>query len=118
MAEAPLARAAASRAAAYRGMVSEGAGLPTFHSWVGGREVEVRAGARPAVNPATGESFAQAAFPAWSRTSFRETRCLLDRLREAVVGEADEIARLIEREQGKPFAEAHAAEVLPSLDRV
>ena len=114
-------------------MVSEGAGLPTFHSWVGGREVEGRAGARPAVNPATGESFAQAslldaaqagealaaaqaAFPAWSRTSFRERARLLDRLREAVVGEADEIARLIEREQGKPFAEAQAAEVLPSLD--
>ena len=30
--------------------------------------------------------------------------------------EADEIARLIEREQGKPFAEALAAEILPSLD--
>jgi acyl-CoA reductase-like NAD-dependent aldehyde dehydrogenase len=107
--------------------------LPTFHSWVGGREVEGRAGLRPAVNPATGEAFAQAslleaaqageavaaaqaAFPAWSRTSFRERTRLLDHLRQAVVDEADEIARLIEREQGKPFAEALAAEILPSLD--
>jgi len=59
---------------------------------------------------------AQAAFTAWSRTSFRERVRLLDRLREAIVDEADDIARLIEREQGKPFAEALAAEVLPSLD--
>ena len=112
---------------------TQGAGLPTFHSWVGGREVEGRAGLRPAVNPATGEAFAQAslldaaqageavaaaqeAFPAWSRTSFRERTRLLDRLRQAVVAEADELARLIEREQGKPVAEALAAEILPSLD--
>jgi succinate-semialdehyde dehydrogenase/glutarate-semialdehyde dehydrogenase len=108
-------------------------GLPTFHSWVGGREVEGRAGLRPVVNPATGEAFAQAslleaaqagdavgaaegAFPAWSGTSFRERAFVLDRLRQAIVDEADEIARLIEREQGKPAAEALAAEVLPSLD--
>jgi acyl-CoA reductase-like NAD-dependent aldehyde dehydrogenase len=111
----------------------ENTGLPTLHSWVGGREVEGRAGLRPAVNPATGEAFAQAtlldadqaaqavaaaqaAFPAWSRTSFRERACLLDRLREAIVDEADDLARLIEREQGKPFAEALAAEILPSLE--
>jgi succinate-semialdehyde dehydrogenase/glutarate-semialdehyde dehydrogenase len=111
----------------------ETAGLPTFHSWVGGREVEGRGGLRPAVDPATGETFAQAslldgaqaadavaaaqaAFPGWSRTSFRERARLLDRLREAIVDDADDLARLIEREQGKPFAEAMAAEVLPSLD--
>lgn len=114
-------------------MGAEGAGPPTLHSWVGGRQVEGRAGLRPAASPATGEAFgqasvldasqageavaaAQAAFTAWSRTSFRERTRLLDRLRQAIVDEADEIARLIEREQGKPFAEALAAEVLPSLD--
>jgi len=114
-------------------MGTEGAGLPTFHSWVGGREVEGRAGVRPAVAPARGETFAQAslldaaqageavaaaqaAFPAWSRASFRDRARLLDRLRQAIVDEADEIARLIEREQGKPPAEALVAEVLPSLD--
>jgi succinate-semialdehyde dehydrogenase/glutarate-semialdehyde dehydrogenase len=108
-------------------------GLATFHSWAFGREVEGRAGLRPATNPATGEPFAQAslldaaqageaiaaaqaAFPAWSRTSFAERARLLDRWRHAIVDEADAIARLIEREQGKPAAEALAAEVLPSLE--
>src|SRR5512134_766965 len=117
-------------------MATETAAEPSiacFHSWVGGREVEGRGGTRAAVNPATGEAFARAslldaaqageavaaaasAFPAWSRTSFRERSLLLDRLRQAIVDEADEIARLIEREQGKPFAEALVAEVLSSLD--
>jgi len=113
---------------------AESAGaLPLHHSWIAGREVEGRAGERTAVDPATGRAFAraslldaaqagsalaaaQAAFPAWSRTSFRERTHLLDRLREAIVDEADELARLIEHEQGKPFAEALVAEVVPSLD--
>ena len=109
------------------------AGLATFHSWVGGREVEGRAGLRPATNPATGETFGQAslldaaqageamaaahaAFPAWSRTGFAERARLLERWGQAIVDEADAIASLIEREQGKPAAEALAAEVLPSLE--
>src|SRR5512139_2925196 len=108
-------------------------GLASFHSWVAGREVAGRGGVRPAVDPATGEPFAQAtlldaaqadeaigaahaAFPAWSRTTFAERRRLLDRLREAILAHADELAALIEREQGKPIAEARVAEVLPSLD--
>src|SRR4249920_1084381 len=99
-----------------------GSGLATFHSWVGGREVEGGGGLRTATNPATGEPFAQAslldaaqaseaigtahaAFPAWSRTSFSERARLLDRWRQAIVDEADDIAGLIEREQGKPAAE-------------
>jgi len=114
-------------------MATGGTSLPTFHSWVGGREVEGRAGLRASASPSSGEPFAQsslldaaqagdaiaaaqAAFPSWSRTSFRERTRLLDRLRQAVVAEADELARLIEREQGKPAAEALAAEILPSLD--
>jgi acyl-CoA reductase-like NAD-dependent aldehyde dehydrogenase len=113
-------------------MGAESAGLPTLHSWVGGREVEGRAGTRPVSNPATGEAFARAslldagqaadavgaasaAFPAWSRTSFRERTRLLDRLRQAIVDEADDVARLIESEQGKPFAEALTVEVFSSL---
>ena len=109
------------------------AGLATFHSWVGGREIEGRGGHRAATNPATGKPFAQAslldaaqageaiaaahaAFPAWSRTSFAERARLLDRWRQAIVDEADAIASLVEREQGKPAAEALSAEVLPSLD--
>jgi succinate-semialdehyde dehydrogenase/glutarate-semialdehyde dehydrogenase len=108
-------------------------GPATFHSWASGRELEGRGGLRAVVNPSTGEPFAQAslldaaqagvaigaaqaAFPGWSRTSFAERVRLLDRWREAIVQEADAIAALIEQEQGKPAAEALAAEVLPSLD--
>ena len=107
--------------------------LPTFHSWIAGREVEGRAGRRPAVSPADGEPFASAslldepqaaevvaaareAVPSWSRTTTRERSRALLRLREALVHEADAIAALVEREQGKPAAEAHAAEILPSLE--
>ena len=113
--------------------VAPASALASYHSWVAGREVEGRAGVRAAVDPATGEPFAQAtlldaaqageamaaahaAFPAWSRTTFAERRRLLDRLREAILAHADELAELIEREQGKPVAEARVAEVLPSLD--
>jgi succinate-semialdehyde dehydrogenase/glutarate-semialdehyde dehydrogenase len=107
--------------------------LPAHHSWIGGREVEGRAGWRVSVDPSTGTAFARAslldasqagealerardAFPRWKRTSVRQRSRALLSLREAVLAEADEIARLIQREQGKPTAEAHAAEVLPSLD--
>jgi acyl-CoA reductase-like NAD-dependent aldehyde dehydrogenase len=107
--------------------------LPLFHTWVAGREVEGRAGRRAAVNPADGRPFAEAslldaaqagealaaaaaAFPAWRRTSFRERSESLQRLRQAVLAEAEDVAALIEREQGKPVAEAHAAEVLPALE--
>jgi succinate-semialdehyde dehydrogenase/glutarate-semialdehyde dehydrogenase len=110
-----------------------GRGLETLHSWVAGQPLEGRGGLRTAVDPATGEAFAQAslldaaqaggalgaardAFPAWSRTSFAERARLLDRWREVIVDEASQLARLVEREQGKPAAEALAAEVLPSLE--
>ena len=107
--------------------------LETFHSWVAGQPLPGRGGLREATNPATGEPIgqaslldaaqaasalaaAQAAFPAWSRTSFAERVRLVDRWRQAVVDEADAIARLVESEQGKPAAEALAAELLPSLE--
>jgi acyl-CoA reductase-like NAD-dependent aldehyde dehydrogenase len=103
------------------------------HSWIGNREVEGRAGARPAINPATGQAFAetslldaaqmsealaaaQRAFPAWSALSFRERGALLLKARTAVVEEADAIAALIATEQGKPAAEAHAVEIFPALE--
>jgi acyl-CoA reductase-like NAD-dependent aldehyde dehydrogenase len=107
--------------------------LPVHHSWVAGRELPGRGGTRPVVDPATEQAFAatslldaaqateavavaQAAFPAWSGTSFRERARLVDRLRQAVVDEADALAALVQREQGKPAAEAYAAEILPSLE--
>lgn len=106
---------------------------PLHHSLIGGREVEGAAGRRPVVNPATGAPFAlaslltaeqagaalasaRAAFPAWSALSFAERGRFLLKLREAVVTQADDIARLIAREQGKPPPEAQMAEIFPVLE--
>jgi len=108
------------------------AGLPLHHSLIGDREVEGAAGRRPALNPASGQAFAEstlltaeqasgavaaawAAFPAWSALPFRERGQLLLALRAAVVTQADDIAALIAREQGKPAAEAHMVEIFPAL---
>jgi succinate-semialdehyde dehydrogenase/glutarate-semialdehyde dehydrogenase len=109
------------------------AGLETRHSWIGRAAVEGRAGRRPAVDPATGAAFAEVslldrgqaegaldsarqAFPAWARLSFRERGDHLLRLRDAVLEDADQVAALIAREQGKPAAEAHAVEIVPALE--
>jgi succinate-semialdehyde dehydrogenase/glutarate-semialdehyde dehydrogenase len=107
--------------------------LETHHSWVGGREVAGLAGVRPALRPATGQAFAKAtlldaaqaseatnaarvAFPAWSALSFRDRGRHLLALRQVVLEEASDLARLIAREQGKPEAEAQAVEIFPSLE--
>src|SRR5216117_230162 len=58
---------------------------------------------------------ARQAFPAWAALGFAERGRLLLRLRQAVVEEADGIASLIAREQGKPAAEAHLVEIFPVL---
>jgi acyl-CoA reductase-like NAD-dependent aldehyde dehydrogenase len=108
-------------------------GLRTHHSWIGHREAEGRGGVRPAVSPATGAPFAQvslldaaqagsaldaarSAFPAWSALTFAERGRYLLNLRATVLEEADALAALIAREQGKPEAEAHAVEIFPSLE--
>ena len=109
------------------------AALPRVRSWIGGREVEGRAGLAPACDPSTGVAFAayerldaeqagaafdaaRAAFPAWSARPVRERVRLLEALRAALLAEAGGLAQEIAREQGKPVAEAWAAEILPSLD--
>ena len=94
------------------------------------------AGSRIAdVNPSTGETFAwvacadaaeieqaveAAAFAAklWRGAPFDERARRLARLAEKVHEQADTLASLIALEQGKPFAEALALEVLPSLDHL
>ena len=113
--------------------VSSPAALPTHHSLVGNREVEGTGGLRAVHNPATGAAFAQvslltaeqagqavaaarAAFPAWSALSFAERGRHLLALRAAVVAQADDIAALVAREQGKPASEAQLAEVFPVLE--
>jgi len=107
--------------------------LERAHSWIANREVEGRAGRRAAVNPATGRPFAEAtlldaaqaheavdaarrAFPAWSARTFRERGQVLLRVQELLLAQAEDVAALIEREQGKPAAEAHLVEVFPALE--
>lgn len=109
------------------------AALATHHSWIANRSVEGRGGLRPVVNPATEVPFAQAslldaaqassavgaaleAFPAWSALSFGERRRHLMGIHRQLVEEAEGLARLISREQGKPPDEALAVEILPALD--
>ncbi|HEV2570759.1 MAG TPA: aldehyde dehydrogenase family protein [Beijerinckiaceae bacterium] len=75
------------------------------------------------INPATEQTFAQCpdasreqfeqavtaarkAFPAWSRLSFGERRAYLHKLAKAVRDNAETIAALITREQGKPLSNA------------
>ncbi len=110
-----------------------GSVLATQHSWIGSQEVEGRGGTRVALRPATGRPLgevslldaeqargaiaaARDAFPAWSGLGFAERGRHLLRLREAVLAEAEDIARLIAEEQGKPEAEAHAVEIFPALE--
>ena len=105
----------------------------TYHSLTNNGAVEGRAGTRAVMNPATGVSFAEvslldeaqagasitaaaAAFPAWASLTFGERAEYLMKLRAEVLADADNIARLIAREQGKPTAEAHAAEIFPVLE--
>jgi succinate-semialdehyde dehydrogenase/glutarate-semialdehyde dehydrogenase len=108
-------------------------GLKAHHSIVNGRDEVGTGGVRQAISPTDGQPFAQAsllsaaqagaaldaarsAFPAWSALGFRERARYLLRARSVLAERADEIARLIAREQGKPEAEAYAADVLPALD--
>jgi acyl-CoA reductase-like NAD-dependent aldehyde dehydrogenase len=103
------------------------------HSLVRNRPVEGRGGRRSVVSPATGRPFAEVslldagqageavaaareAFPAWRALSYYERGRILLRARDVVLREADALAALIAREQGKPVAEAHLVEILPSLE--
>ena len=106
---------------------------PSIPGSAGGRS-RGGAGCGPPANPATGEAFAQAslldaaqageaiaaaraAFPAWSRTSFRE-RSAAPRpaARRRSSTRRTPSRGLIEREQGKPAAEALRREIFPSLE--
>jgi acyl-CoA reductase-like NAD-dependent aldehyde dehydrogenase len=51
----------------------------------------------------------------WSSCSMTERKKLLSRLQQLILQEKNTIAELIVQEQGKPFAEAFTAEVLPVL---
>ena len=49
---------------------------------------------------------AKAAFPGWSQTPFADRSALLNQLADAMMGNADSLAQILTREQGKPLAEA------------
>jgi succinate-semialdehyde dehydrogenase/glutarate-semialdehyde dehydrogenase len=85
--------------------------------WVGG------AASFPVANPATGEEIARVpdlgaaetklaieasarAFPAWSKSLARERATVLRRWYDLIAENADALAELLTREQGKPLAEA------------
>src|SRR5688500_9634632 len=109
-----------------------GPGLARHASLVGGREVQGKGGVRAACDPATGAAFAEVtlldapqageavaaareAFPAWAAAGFAQRGRLLLRLRQVILDDAEALAALITREQGKPAAEAHLAEIIPAL---
>lgn len=50
-------------------------------------------------------SAARAAFPAWAMTPFAERAAIMRRYKEIIERDAEELARLISRETGKPFWE-------------
>ena len=94
----------------------------SFHMLVNGR-AESGAATFDVINPATGETFAQcpradaalldeavaaakAAFPAWSRTPIDERAASVSALADALEGRAEEFARLLTSEQGKPLDQA------------
>lgn len=59
---------------------------------------------------------ARAAQTLWARQSFNERARIILRARQIVLDEMDEIATLITRESGKPFAESVSMEIIPTLD--
>lgn len=95
---------------------------PTYRILIDGVLVE-GASQLDVVNPATGEVFAKvarasqeqalqavaaakAAQPGWAAVPLDERRAMLHRLADGIDARADEIARTMVREQGKPLAEA------------
>jgi succinate-semialdehyde dehydrogenase/glutarate-semialdehyde dehydrogenase len=106
---------------------------PLRHSLVANQEVVGLAGRRAVASPADGRAFAEVslldaeqasaavdaarkAFAAWRALPFHERGRILLRARDGVLREAEALADLISREQGKPAAEAHSVDVFPSLE--
>lgn len=89
---------------------------------IGNRDAEAAANLQ-VIDPATGEAFAtvpdagaaeldaaiaaaQAAFPAWSETPWEDRQNALRRIGDSIAEHAEELARLLTREQGKPHGQA------------
>ena len=98
-------------------------GMEMMKSLIGGDWREGESDAFSSVDPTTGETVgtaraatadqtraavaaARAAFPRWATTPLAERLAILERYKEIVLRDGDELARLISRETGKPFWEA------------
>ncbi len=96
--------------------------MPDYKMLIGGRLVDGDH-AMDVINPATEEVFATVAraserqadeaieaaataFPAWAETPMAERQAKVSRLADAIVANADKLARALTQEQGKPLAEA------------
>ncbi|MEO1787401.1 MAG: aldehyde dehydrogenase family protein [Pseudomonadota bacterium] len=90
-----------------------------FKMTIGGTGVDGADGAFDVFNPATGEAFdrapecspaqldeavaaARAAYPTWRATPIDERAALLKKAGDALIGAAEDMARLFTREQGRP----------------
>ena len=61
-------------------------------------------------------SKARAAFPSWSRLSFKERASYILKAREYLLDHIDDFATTITKDNGKPLAESISAEILPVCD--
>ena len=93
-------------------------------AYIGGKWENANSGAtRDVVNPATGEKIgtvpdmgvaetrraieaAKAAFPAWAAKTAKERGAILRRWNDLMLANADDLAKLMTAEQGKPLAES------------
>lgn len=107
-------------------MSDKNSSLIKDRAYVGGRWVAAASGKTfPVTNPANGETIttvpdmdandtraaidaAQKAFPAWRALTGKERSKIIHKWYLAIVDHADELARIMTLEQGKPLAEAKA----------
>jgi acyl-CoA reductase-like NAD-dependent aldehyde dehydrogenase len=54
--------------------------------------------------------------PAWAQLSLDDRAGYMRRAAQVIVDELDDITRLLTSEQGKPIAEAHSMEVIPTIE--
>ena len=54
--------------------------------------------------------------PFWGELSLQDRARYLERAAEILAGDAEEVARLLTTEQGKPITEAYTMEVVPTID--
>ncbi|MGE0182019.1 MAG: succinylglutamate-semialdehyde dehydrogenase [Parvularculaceae bacterium] len=93
-----------------------GSAIQSFDPSTGAKVFEAAAATRDDVSAAIGA--ARAAFEDWALTPLEKRLAILERFRDLVQRDADELARLISKETGKPFWETktEAAAVAGKVD--